>query len=420
MRVSPRDPSPYVGPRPFETEQRHLFFGREKEAGDLLAFVVSNPVILFYAISGCGKTSLLNARLIPQLEEEEYVVLPVARLSGVLPDDVQVGDIQNIFMYHTLLSICGATAEAQALATASISEILHRITSSGDAGEDTVRVLIFDQFEEIFTRHLDRWQERHGFFEAISQLASEDPLIRILFAMREDHLAQLEPYVDLLPGGLRARYRMEPLREEPALLAVKQPLETTSRRFADGVAEALVEELLQQRVENERGETVKTHGEFVEPVQLQVVCRSLWDSLPAAATVITEEHRRQYANVDQALSRFYEHAISAAAQEASLHPRVLREWCQRDLITSTGTRSFVHRGPEETAGLPNEAIKILDENFHLIRPERRAGATWYELTHDRLIGAIQDSNEKWNAQYSEKGKKALSLLQDLDGTSFFD
>lgn len=74
----------------------------------------------------------------------------------------------------------------------------------------------------------------------------------------------------------------------------------------------------------------------------------------------------------------------------------------------------MHRGPEETAGLPNEAIKILDEKFHLIRPERRAGATWYELTHDRLIGAIQDSNEKWNAECSDKGKKALSLLQDLD------
>lgn len=155
--MSPRDASPYVGPRPFETEQRHLFFGREKEAGDLLAFVVSNPVILFYAISGCGKTSLLNARLIPQLKEEEFIVLPAARLSGVLPDDVPAGEIQNIFVYNALLGICGTTAELRELATASMSEILRRITSSNEAGKHTVRVLIFDQFEEIFTRHLDRW-----------------------------------------------------------------------------------------------------------------------------------------------------------------------------------------------------------------------------------------------------------------------
>ena len=60
--------NPYVGPRTFRREQSHLFFGREREARDLLARVVSERLLLFYAQSGAGKSSLINARLIPGLQ----------------------------------------------------------------------------------------------------------------------------------------------------------------------------------------------------------------------------------------------------------------------------------------------------------------------------------------------------------------
>ena len=73
--------NPYVGPRTFSERQRHLFFGREREARDLLARVLSERLLLFYAQSGAGKSSLLNTRLIPQLRDEEgFVVLPVGRV----------------------------------------------------------------------------------------------------------------------------------------------------------------------------------------------------------------------------------------------------------------------------------------------------------------------------------------------------
>ncbi len=68
--------NPYVGPRTFSYEQRNVFFGREREARDLLARVLSERLLLFYAQSGAGKSSLLNTRLIPQLQEEKgFVVL---------------------------------------------------------------------------------------------------------------------------------------------------------------------------------------------------------------------------------------------------------------------------------------------------------------------------------------------------------
>jgi hypothetical protein len=81
--------NPYVGPSTFAYEQHTLFFGRESEARDLLAWVLSERLLLFYAQSGAGKSSLLHTRLIPRLQEEKnFVVLPVGRVSGDLPAEM--------------------------------------------------------------------------------------------------------------------------------------------------------------------------------------------------------------------------------------------------------------------------------------------------------------------------------------------
>ena len=61
--------NPYVGPRTFQEEEADRFFGREREARELVALVVSERLTLFYAQSGAGKSSLLNARVIPWLRE---------------------------------------------------------------------------------------------------------------------------------------------------------------------------------------------------------------------------------------------------------------------------------------------------------------------------------------------------------------
>ena len=78
--------NPYVGPRTFLKEEGHLFFGRDREARDLSALVASDQLVLFYAQSGAGKSSLINTRLIPELEDKLYEVLPVARVSGNWPE----------------------------------------------------------------------------------------------------------------------------------------------------------------------------------------------------------------------------------------------------------------------------------------------------------------------------------------------
>src|SRR5207244_6068036 len=129
------------------------------------------------------------------------------------------------------------------------------------------------------------------FFAELAGALEDDPLLRVVLSIREDFVAQLDPYASQLPDGMRTRYRLERLGGTAALRAAVEPARRGGRSFSPGVAEQLVEDLLEVRVDTERG-AVPVRGEHVEPVQLQVACHSLWDALPANVTEITEETRR--------------------------------------------------------------------------------------------------------------------------------
>ena len=89
--------NPYVGPRPFKREEQSLFFGREREISELQSLVTAHRTLLIYAASGAGKTSLLNAGLLPLMEREGFEVLPVARVKGLIPGGVRPEDISNLY-----------------------------------------------------------------------------------------------------------------------------------------------------------------------------------------------------------------------------------------------------------------------------------------------------------------------------------
>src|SRR5687768_17312638 len=97
--------NPFVGPRPFEREDSDLFFGRSQEANELLSLIVANRAVVLYAPSGAGKTSLLNALVVPLLEKEGGLqVYPFARVRGPALAGVNLANISNIYVFYTLLS----------------------------------------------------------------------------------------------------------------------------------------------------------------------------------------------------------------------------------------------------------------------------------------------------------------------------
>src|SRR5258708_9553638 len=273
---------PYVGPRPYEREEAVPLFGRDREADELLSCIVSYRELLFYAQSGTGKTSLLNAKVIPMLEKLDFEVFPLARVQGVIPPNLHPDEIRNIYIFNTIIGWAGDSIDPQRLAQMSLTEFIRaRRQSVDEEGESSPCAIIFDQFEELFALYHDRWVDRKGFFEQVRDaLKDDDHFLRVVFTMREDYITQLDPFASLLSEKLRIRFRLERLGREAALLAVTEPLKATRLSFAPGIAEKLVEDLLKTRVQTVTGETVEVVGEFVEPVQLQVVSQNLWQEMP--------------------------------------------------------------------------------------------------------------------------------------------
>ena len=195
-----------------------------------------------------------------------------------------------------------------------------------------------------------------------------------LFAMREDYIAQLDPYLGMIPTRLASRYRLDLLGPTAAKVAARAPARAAQIEFMDDAADRLVDDL--RRVKVQRGDRVTDElGPSVEPVQLQVVCRQLWDSLAEDDEVIDVEDVDALGDVDDTLAEFYVDQVQAAAARTGVGEREIRTWFDEVLITSQGFRAQALEGP----GHRGDAVLGALEDAHLIRADQRRGARWYEL-----------------------------------------
>ncbi len=395
-----KDGNPYLGPRAYERADRDFFYGRNRESRDLLSLILSERVVIFYAPSGAGKTSLLNAQIIPALERENFWVFPVARVGGETWSGLKSNSNENPFVFNALVSFSGGKVDPEELQSQTLLTFL--AAHSPEPTEDSFMgnpapLVIFDPFEEIFATGDDPLAWVEGFFLQMAEAMQALPDLGVVFVLREDYLAQMDPFSGLFENRLRARYRMERLDADGALEAIQKPAQKMGWTFDTGVAEQLVNDLRRVRVQRPSGaaEDHKTLGPYVEPVQLQVVCYRLWEDLPdRKARLIQLDDVLQYGNQDRALSDFYEEALECAQRETGTSEGVLRRWCGHTLITAERRRGLVLHEPKTTAGLPNAAVEVL-ERRKLIRSSVRAGMEWYELIHDRLIEPILSSNQGW-------------------------
>jgi hypothetical protein len=425
IRDGMRDP--YPGPRPFAVSEAAVFFGRGAETARLASLVISHSLLLLYAPSGAGKTSLLRAGLIPLLTERAMTVFPAFRIRPRDREEVFPG-VTNPFVRSMATNWwearLGAVRDTRPPPdVTSLTDVLHWMATAHGARTDEPRILIIDQFEELFTQLPEHWELRGDLFRELQAAIGADPLLRVVLAIREDYVPQTDPFAEHVENHLQHRFRIERLDRSRALEAVTKPVGLWSHRFAPGAAEHLVDELLQIHVERD-GHPASARGQFVEPVQLQIVCASLWERLMAAQPrdgVITERDVERFAPVDLALARFYGDVISRVSRVAKVDALELRRWCEEVLITPGGTRAFVYRNENDTAGLSNRAVREL-ETEHLIRGEERAGAHWFELSHDRFIDAITSGNkEAFEAeartarQFDERWDKWATRTQEAVG-----
>lgn len=385
MAESPKTRIPYVGPRPFNRDERDLFFGRKREVSELVSLVYSNKTTILYAQSGAGKTSLLNAGLLPALEKEGFICLPGGRVGGADDCTPTREGAQNVFASALLASLREERADTHD--ALSIRQYLCCLRSEKEISAEIPLVLVIDQGEELLTYRPSRWKDRKGFFKQLLEAMELDQLLRVVLALREDFIAQIEPCLSVLPSEYRTSIRLECLRPAAAMEAVQKPLRGTGRHLADGVAKALVADLAGALAVGPAGEVEKFEGEFIEPVHLQVVCRMLWQSLPEDTCTITWENVQKYGDVNDALVTFYDQAVADAAGGSRRTKHKICRWIEEELITPAGTRGMVHRDAETTGGLENVLVDKLEDS-HILRAEWRAGSRWYELPHDRFVEPV--------------------------------
>jgi len=425
--------NPYVGPRPFTRAEAGLYYGRDTEARDLLSLAVSEQLVLFYSQSGAGKSSLINARLVPGLEERNFEVLPVGRVSG---DILKHEQCANIFIFNLLTHLDQSKGAPERFAQMRLADFLGNLafdgelflyadpanqpaaTAAQEANPEEIkpRVLIIDQFEEIMSTHLEAWEKRQDLFAQIAEAMEQDPYLWVVLVMREDYVATLDPFAHLLPNQLRARYYMRRMESKAALEAVRKPVEKL-RPYDPGIAEMLVDNLrMVSGTQILDGNPVLVQGEYIEPVQLQVVCFQLWSSLMKQSDTLSPGKHITLADIEalakgeslaqfinKALGDFYEQALAKVLEKTPglVSERDLRTWFSTQLITEAETRGFVYQGKTLTEGLPNEAVNVL-ASIYIIRPDNRPGGTWFELVHDRFVGPILQSNRAWMALHQSR------------------
>ncbi|MBK9751909.1 MAG: hypothetical protein IPO88_00130 [Nannocystis sp.] len=398
--------SPYPGPRPFTAAESQRFFGRSRELQDLAALVIAQPLTVLYGATGAGKTSLLCAGVVPELERVGFEVLPVARVGGLLPPDVDATRLRNVFTYSVLLHWVGPDDDLGALAQHTLASFLQARLKAG--GRKPL-ALVLDQLGDMFSAYPAQWEQREAFLRELAECLPGDrpgsvvgerslrPL-RVLLAIRDEQLANLERHAALLPDVLRVRYAIEGLRVPEAMEAISGP---APNLFSTSEAEQLARSLAQRRVRLANGKQVLIASDRIEPMHIQLACDERFERGGRAGPL------SKPLDPEEALIRFYDLAVARAASGWG-GERKLRTWLGERLVTPEGTRSSQLRGKRNVGGLSFKLVENL-EAARLIRSEERAGNTWYEVVHDRLAAPIQASNAVWFAA-QKKARRAWRFV----------
>ena len=199
---------PWLGLLPYREEHREFFFGRDREVEDILGRIRDNNLTILYGQSGLGKSSLLAAGVVPRLREAGYAPAIISRCFNEGPDRLTL-----LGQTKAALTVVQPSPAAVAPITGGGSTTLWELLHHRSTPDSPIPVLIFDQFEEIFTlgaqlqyetevadwleQMADLLQNRPPLHLAVrfahdrvlaEQYHFGDAPVRIVFTLREDYL----------------------------------------------------------------------------------------------------------------------------------------------------------------------------------------------------------------------------------------
>ena len=391
-------PGPYIGPRSFRWADADRFFGRRLEARDVLSLWLADKVTVLHGPAAAGKTSLLQAGILPLLSRQGGAdVLPVGSLVHQAARPTAAQSEHNGYT----LAVLGGWAQLSEPVEpgTSIAEfLLARSPRISPAGEPYSILGVIDQFEGLFTAFPARHDERQAFIDELRIALDQVPALKLLLIVTDDQLAVLSSYERQLVPYPFNYIRLDALRPENAIDAIRGPIANTRMTFAPGVAEELVDRLRTVLYQDLAGESATIKNELVEPLLLQIVCSALWSSLPSDVQLVTIDDLQSFGDISQALSHFYDTIIDEVELETGYSQERLRDWIESTFITEHGTRGSASRGSVETAGLPNAVVDALEQRL-VLTIAYRAQSIWYQLSQDRMIIPVREANRAWRSQH---------------------
>jgi hypothetical protein len=232
------DGNPFKGLVPYREDEP--LFARDADVDLIQSRLWAGSFTVLFAASGVGKTSFLNAKLIPVLRNifgASDVLVPRG-WARIAPDEA-ITDAINTLRAASLHSPKGG-------------------------------ILILDQFEEVF-QHFPNPEllKRLG---SVLAAFSNDPEsnLRILLSVREEFLAELTVFDNFIPGLLINYYRLNKLTPQQAEVIVKKTAKLAGVEVSSN-AKVLINDL-QSVKEGSSGQPLT----FVDPPYLQIVCHRIW------------------------------------------------------------------------------------------------------------------------------------------------
>ncbi len=429
----------YPGPSSFSFEQRSIFFGRDEDIANMRTSVIVNPTTVLFGKSGTGKSSLIQAGLIPKLLEGQeearvpYLIINVMpRLyekSKNLWEEVKAIITKKIEPNTEFLQIPGLRNSS------SLWYILKGLQYRQYVKKISQTVLIiFDQCEELFTypdSQIDKLVQEllpvigqfipEEYQKIISRqkasLSSDElkvlyePLvIKFLFSIRSDKLHLITRLKKASPYILQNSYELLPLTKPRTFEAIDEPSaadgDFTSTKFTvtDEAKEYIFEELAAQENDMEDLEEAR-----IDPFSLQIICSYIERNIVPYNKIITKD---SFKEPQEIIKGYYEDSINKlkATDEEKIK---VKNFIELKLLQNN-RRIPIHESliiHDEKNPVSDEMLKELVEFRILKKDISVAGGLMYEITHDCFIEPITEArDERLGKTYESQSLETINEL----------
>lgn len=374
--------NPYRGLRPFESQHRPFFFGRQAEIGTVLDRLRTEPWITVAADSGIGKSSLCRAGVIPLIQ------------SGVLDPRRTWQVVTAVPGRRPLQVLADRLAEVLGTESATLATQLRHDplnlprTLRKWTGTSRGLLIFIDQLEELIT--ISDATESAAVTEAFGTLMGAADGVRLLSTVRSDFLARVATLPALGDDFLRHVYLLRAMGPDNLREAIVGPARLKGVTFE---SDLLVKELVESTA----------HADGALPL-LQFALAELWEV--RSADRISAQAIASLGGVTGALARHADHVISVLP----VNKRASARRILMSLVTLEGTRAR-RMHDELTRSDPHaaSALEALVKGRLLIATDTADGAA-YEVAHEALIHGWTTLS-RWLSEHQESRAARQRLEQ---------